>query len=140
TGTTVYSAAVPKGTTARRNTYPPAHPVSRDTLAHEIDVARTVAMWDHTRVRHAIAEGVLTLLDVAWIDARRYHPYTHFPGTGSGIGHLADLQYLPRRSLLFVPRCAHLEPRCKRNSAASVSAARHQFAASSPSCRAGRIP
>ena len=74
-----------------------AHPVSRGTLANEIDVARTVAMWDHTRVRHAIAEGVLPLLDVAWIDARRYHPYTHFPGTGSGIGHLADLQYLPRR-------------------------------------------
>src|SRR5436190_12060638 len=90
-----------------------AHPVSRDTLANEIDVARTVAMRDHTRVRHAIAEGVLPLLDVAWIDARRYHPYTPFPATGSGIGHLADLQYLPRGSLLFVPRCAHLEPHCR---------------------------
>jgi hypothetical protein len=52
-----------------------ADPVGGNAFSNEIDVSCTVAVRDDARVGHAVAERVLSLLDVAWIDARRDHPY-----------------------------------------------------------------
>ena len=70
-GTAVYSAAVPKGRVRLRAIAPhaPPDPFPRDTFAHRINRARTVAVRNDTRIGHPDAKRILTLLDIARIYA-----------------------------------------------------------------------
>lgn len=56
-------------------------------------------MWNDPRICHSKAEGVLTLLDIAGVYAGGRDPNADFPGCRSRIRHLANHQYLPRRTL-----------------------------------------
>ena len=51
------------------------------------------------RICHSKAEGVLTLLDIAGVYAGGRDPNADFPGCRPRIRHLANHQYLPRRTL-----------------------------------------
>ena len=71
-GTTVYSGRAERP--VRLRAVAPdasADPVGGHAFSDEVDVSRTVAVRDHARIRHAVAEGGLSLLDVAGIDAGR---------------------------------------------------------------------
>jgi hypothetical protein len=84
-----------------------AQPRGRHPRAHLVDGARAVAVRDHARARHAVAERILALLDVARVDARAGHAQAHFAGAGLRVGHFADHQHVACGALSFVPGCDH---------------------------------
>src|SRR4051812_11564339 len=59
-------------------------------VAHAVDGAGPVAVRDDARVRHAMAEGVLTLLDVAGVDAGGDDADADLARSWLRIRHLAD--------------------------------------------------
>jgi hypothetical protein len=89
--------------------YYPADPVRRYAFADLIHAPRAVAMRNDAWIRHAQAEGVLTLLDIAWVYGGGCDPNADFTYCRLRIGHLANDQYLLRRSLFLVPSCPHLK-------------------------------
>src|SRR5271155_1400016 len=68
----------------------------------------TITVRNHARIRHAVAKGVLALLDIAGIDARGSNANTNFSGRWSRVRHLADDQHFASGSLLFVPCRLHI--------------------------------
>src|SRR5579871_6851123 len=66
-------------------------------------------MRNDPRIRYAQAEGVLTLLDITRVYSGRCNPNADFAGSRPRIGHLANHQDLPRRSLFLVPSCPHMK-------------------------------
>src|SRR6516164_6257858 len=64
--------------------YRPTDPVRRHTFTDLIHASGAVAMRNDPRIRHAQAEGVLTLLDIARIYARRCNPNADFTAAGRG--------------------------------------------------------
>jgi hypothetical protein len=88
--------------------HPAADALSGDTIPNQIDDASAVAVRNDTWIRHAVAKGILPLLDVTGIDAGCRDTNSHFSRTGGGIGHDADPQHLAGWALLLVPSCAHI--------------------------------
>jgi hypothetical protein len=66
-------------------------------------------MRNDPRIRHAETEGILALLDIAWVYAGSRDPNADFTRSGTRIRHLANHQYVPRRTLLLIPGCPHLK-------------------------------
>jgi hypothetical protein len=66
-------------------------PVRRHAVADSVDVASAIAVRDDARVRHAVAECVLSFLDVAEIDPGGGDPNPDLARTWSGVRHYADL-------------------------------------------------
>ena len=81
-------------------------------VPHPVDGPGPVAVGDHAGVWHPVAEGVLSLLHVAGVDAGGGDNDADLVRAGLGIRHLAYHQDITRRSLLLIPRCFH---RCPPN-------------------------
>jgi hypothetical protein len=86
----------------------PADPLGRHALADLIYLPCAIAMRNDPRIRHAIAKGILTLLDIAGVYARGRDPNADLASGRARIGHFANYQDIPRWSLLLVPSCSHL--------------------------------
>src|SRR4029078_3994335 len=80
----------------------------RTAVAALVDHAGAVAVRDDARVGHAVAEGIVALLDVAGIDPRGGDADAHLAGGGRWIVHLADHEDGERGALALVPGCFHL--------------------------------
>src|SRR3954467_7392067 len=78
-----------------------------DSLAGRVDDARPVAVRDHPRIRHPLTDPVAALLRVARVDARDSDADANLARSRLGVGHLADLKHLRRRSRPVIPSCAH---------------------------------
>src|SRR3954454_18846705 len=76
-------------------------------VAGRVDDACPVAVRDHPRVGHPVTDPVAALLRVPGIDARDGDADANLARSRLGVGHLADLKYLRRRSRPVIPRCAH---------------------------------
>lgn len=100
----------PKGPIGLRAVAPDAlpDPILRDALANRVDHARAIAVGDDPREGHAVAKGVLSFLDVAWIDARCPETNPNLAGLRLRVSHLADGQDGARRTLLIVPGRFHM--------------------------------
>src|SRR5262245_8332880 len=88
--------------------YSPTDPFRRYAVADLIHLAGTIAVGNDERIWHAVAEGVLTLLDIARVDPRGHDPDAHLAGRGTRVGHLANHQHLTSWPLFLVPNCPHL--------------------------------
>src|SRR2546426_5276469 len=80
---------------------------ARDALPNAVDGARSIAVGNHARVRPAVAESVLSLLDVTRIDSGCSDPDTHLAWLRLRVGQRADHENLSGWTLLFVPRGIH---------------------------------
>src|SRR2546428_11294491 len=80
---------------------------ARDALPDAVDGPRSIAVGNHARERHAVAESVLSLLNVTRIDSGCSDPDTHLAWLRLRVGHRADHQNLSGWTLLFVPRGVH---------------------------------
>src|SRR3954447_23268664 len=78
-----------------------------DFVAGRVDNACPVAVRDHPPVRHPVPDPVAALLRVPRIDARDSDADANLTRSRLGVGHLADLKYLPRGSRPVIPSCAH---------------------------------
>ena len=78
-----------------------------DAVADRVDDARPVAVRDHPRIRHPVADPVAALLRVPGVDARDSDADANLARSRLGVGHLADLQHLRRRARPLVPSCEH---------------------------------
>jgi hypothetical protein len=58
----------------------PAYPVGRNAFADLIDSPGTITMGNDTRIWHADAERVLTLFDIARVDAGGRDPNANLAG------------------------------------------------------------
>jgi hypothetical protein len=85
-----------------------AHPLGGNSNANLIHKASAITMRNHARIRHAVRERVLPLLDVAWVDTGGGDANANFSRPWDGVRHFADYQHFASRSLLFVPRCLHI--------------------------------
>src|SRR6266480_3718192 len=80
---------------------------ARDALPDAVDGPRSIAVGNHARERHAVAESVLTLLDVTRIDSGCSDPDTHLAWLRLRVGQRADDKDVSGWTLLFVPRGVH---------------------------------
>src|SRR5205823_10359605 len=80
---------------------------ARDALPDAVDGPRSIAVGNHARGRHAVAESVLTLLNVTRIDSGCSDPDTHLAWLRLRVGQRADDENLSGWTLLFVPRGVH---------------------------------
>jgi len=84
-GTTTYSAGCrTRDRTAPRSTTRARRFAARDALPNAVDGPRSIAVGNHARERHAVAESVLSLLDVTRIDSGAATRIRTSPGSGSG--------------------------------------------------------
>src|SRR5947209_13693477 len=81
-----------------------------NTWPHLVDHSCAVAMRDHLRIGHAVAEGVPPLLDVAGIDAGCEEPDSDFAIARHQVREFRDLQHFPGRALPLIPSCSHRKP------------------------------
>jgi hypothetical protein len=93
----------------------PTDPFRGNVVTDTIDLASTIAVRDHAWIRHAVAESVLPLLNVAGVNARGGDANADFAGARCWIGHIADVQNFPCWSLLLIPSCLHLLLPSNRN-------------------------
>src|SRR3989442_15115354 len=80
---------------------------ARDALPDAVDGPRSIAVGNHARERHAVAESVLPLLNVTRIDSGCSDPDTHLAWLRLRVGQRADHENLSGWTLLFVPRSIH---------------------------------
>src|SRR5579863_1106957 len=91
-----------------------AHPLRGNAGAQLIHAAGAVAMRNYTRIRHAVAKGILALLGITRVDARGSNANANFSGSRNRIRHLADHQHIAREPLFFVPSRFHFNLRPDR--------------------------
>lgn len=70
--------------------YAAPQPFGWDSVTYLVHHSGAIAMGNDPRVRHAISEGILPLLDVARIDARYGNAKPDFSGARERIGHIAN--------------------------------------------------
>jgi hypothetical protein len=85
----------------------PVEPFGRNALTDFVHLPGTVAVRNDAGVRHAVTKGVLALLNLAWVDARRGYTNANFAASRMRVRHLSDPQNLRGRPLLLVPRRSH---------------------------------
>src|SRR5947208_16810387 len=78
-----------------------------DALPNAVDGPRPIAVGNHARERHAVAESVLSLLNVTRIDSGCSDPDTHLAWLWLRVGQRANDENLSGWTLLFVPRGVH---------------------------------
>ena len=89
--------------------YGSPQPFRRNTSAELINAPCPIAMGNHARVRHAVAERVLSFLDVSWVDARRQQPRMRTsPGPGVGSDISPTVSTSRAEPLPFIPSCSHV--------------------------------
>src|ERR1700740_3137367 len=69
------------------------HPFRRNASAKLIHAPSAIAMLNHTRIRHAVAKGVLALLDISGTDARGSNANANFSGRRNRVRHFADHEH-----------------------------------------------
>src|SRR3954452_15149606 len=82
-------------------------PLGRNTGTDLIHLSCAITMRNDTRIGHSVTKGVLTLLDIAWVEARGRHPQAHFSRTGMRVRRLTYDQDVPNGPLLLIPGCFH---------------------------------
>ena len=65
-------------------------PICRNARPDLVYYPGSIAVWDNTGIRHAITKGVLTLFDIAGIDARHSDPNPDFARAWRWIRHLSN--------------------------------------------------
>src|SRR5438045_381664 len=105
--------STPAGASARTRSMSPspvrttASAPARPPVTYPVHPPRAIAMGNDAGIRHAIAEGILALLDLTGIDARHGHANPHFARAGGRVGQLPEHEHVPRRPLLLVPCGSH---------------------------------
>ena len=91
-----------------------ADPGRIGALPDRVDHPGAVAVRDHARERHPVAQPVAALLRVAGVDARQAQTDPDVARAGLWRRQVPDLQDLRSRSGLLVPRRAHPPSVCAR--------------------------
>jgi hypothetical protein len=83
-------------------------PVGPTGLGKTVEVYAKAFPDMHRDLYRVFSVGDVVVVELALQGTHGRDPNTNLARCGPGVGHLADDQYFPRRSLLLIPSCPHL--------------------------------
>src|ERR1700746_918333 len=87
--------------------YRTPHPLRVHAWTHLVYSTSAITVWNDARICHSVPKGVLTLLNIAWIDPRGSNANANFSSRGTWVRNLSHCQHLASWPLFLVPSCLH---------------------------------